>query len=81
MKRALQSRSIKRVQRKTPGGRTVVHFKRAKYGYPTCAGCKAKLHSIARDVRGLSKTQKRSERPFPNLCPKCMRAEIKRRLL
>jgi large subunit ribosomal protein L34e len=76
-----RSRSFRRIYVKTPGGRTVIHYKRRKPGRAKC-GCGAVLMGAPRGIpsvmRKLSKTEKRPERPFGGvLCSKCMRAKIK----
>jgi len=82
VRRALQSRSLRRVQRRTPGARTVTHFEKKRPSKPVCGNCGKPLNSIARQdvVRALSKSSRRSERPYPELCPKCARAKIKEKL-
>jgi len=65
---------------KTPGGKTVTHFKKRKPKTAHCSNCKAILKGVARErptkMRNISKTKKRPERPFPNLCSNCMREKI-----
>ncbi|MBU5575297.1 MAG: 50S ribosomal protein L34e [Candidatus Aenigmatarchaeota archaeon] len=82
VRRALQSRSLRRVQRKTPGGRTVTHFEKKRSKKPTCGICGAKLNSIPRqdNIKKIPKSSRRAERPYPELCPKCMREKIKEKL-
>ena len=73
-------RSTRRYKVKTPGGRTVTHFKSNKASYAVCKSCGAKLNRpklMVRDIKKLSKTKKRSERPFPELCSRCMREYFK----
>ncbi len=78
VRRALRSRSLKRSQKKVPGGRTVTHFRRRKPSIAKCAKCGKDLKGVPRlrvsDLRKLPKTKKRPERPYGgNLCSKCMR--------
>jgi len=73
-----RSRSLKRVQRRTPGGRTVTHYKHKKPGKHVCAICKSVLHGRPRgrpiEIRRLNKTKRRVHRPFGGyLCSKCSR--------
>jgi large subunit ribosomal protein L34e len=65
----------------TPGGRNKRVFSERNPNPARCGGCGAVLKGIPRDVQGLSKTQKRPERPFGGvLCGSCMREEIKLRV-
>ena len=66
---------------KTPGGKTVVHYKKRKPGKAHCAECGAVLSGVAREkiykMKRMGKTKKRPERPFGGqLCSKCMRKRI-----
>ena len=77
----LRSRSLRKVFRKVPGGRTTIHFKKRKPKSATCKSCKAVLKGVPRELpfkmRSMAKTKKRPERPFGGvLCSKCMRVEI-----
>lgn len=80
MKRALRSRKIKKIVKRTPGNRLTLHLRKAKPDYPHCGSCgkkivRAKLRPS--EIRKLPKVQRRPERPFPELCAKCMREKIK----
>ena len=73
-----RSRSIRKVKRKVPGGRTVTHYERKNPKSAHCAKCNAVLKGIPRKrpfkMHALSKSKKRPERPYGgNLCSKCMR--------
>jgi len=73
-----RSRTFRRVYVKTPGGNTVLRHKRRKPGKAQCGMCGDYLKGVARgisaDVKKLSKTERRPERPFGGvLCSKCMR--------
>ena len=73
MRKQLRSRSMKKMQVVTPGGRTVTHFKRGKPGYPHCGNCGVKL-----PTRGTAaKSSRRPERRFPELCVSCSREALK----
>ncbi len=77
------SKSIKRYKVKTPGGRTVIHFRKKKPSYSRCGKCGAKLNRpklTVKELKKLPKTKKRPERPFPELCPKCMREYLKEKV-
>lgn len=70
----------KRIQRKTPGARTVIHFKKKRVSQSKCGMCGKKLNRsrlTATQLRKLPKTKKRPERPLPELCSKCMREYFK----
>ena len=76
--RMLRSRSLKRSQKKVPGGKTVTHFRRRKPSIAKCAKCGKDIKGVPRlrvsELRKLPKTKKRPERPYGgNLCSKCMR--------
>jgi large subunit ribosomal protein L34e len=76
-----KSRSFRRVHIRTPGGKTVMHYKRRKPKMHTCAECKAKLpgvpHDSANKIKNLPKSSKRPERPYGGvLCSRCMRKKF-----
>ncbi len=73
-----RSRSLTRVQRRTPGGRTVTHYNKQKPGFAVCAICKKPLHGLPREVpvrvKKLTRTDLTVQRPFgANLCSPCTR--------
>jgi len=73
VRRQLRSTTIKRLIRKTPGGKVVTIYKPKKTGKHICGRCGAILNMPydQHKVRKLSKTEKRPSRPYPMLCPKC----------
>ncbi len=76
-----KSRSLRRVHKKVPGGRTVIHYEPRKPKQAKCGSCGKALHGIPRELpskfRNLPKSQKRPERPYGGvLCSKCMRQKI-----
>jgi large subunit ribosomal protein L34e len=74
------SKSVKRFKVKTPGGKTFTHFKKRKPSHAVCKNCGAKLNRpklSVKQLKNLPKTKKRPERPFPDLCSKCMRQYFK----
>ncbi len=78
VRRALRSRSLKRTQRKVPGGRTVTHYKMEKPSVARCAKCGKELKGVPKgrpsEIRKLPKSQRRPSRPYGgNLCSECMR--------
>ena len=77
-----RSRSFRKVYRKVPGGKTVIHYKRKKPKKARCGKCKAILKGVPRErpyrMRTMAKTKKRPERPYGGvLCSKCMREVFK----
>jgi len=76
-----RSRSLRRLQVKVPGGRTIVHYKKKKPGKAKCGKCGSILKGIPRErhhkIIKLPKTKKRPERPYGgNLCSNCTRLLI-----
>jgi len=77
-----RSRSYKRTFKKTPGGKTVLHYKKKKPSKHICAVCGKQLHSVPRgrpyQIRKLSKSKKRPNRPYGGqLCSQCTRKVYK----
>ena len=73
-----RSRSYRRIYRRTPGGRIVIHYKRRKPNKAKCAVCGAELHGVPRgtpvEIRKLPKTGRRPERPYGGyLCQRCLK--------
>jgi len=78
VRRMFRSRSLKRTQKKVPGGRTATRYRREKPKISKCGNCGKPLCGVPRlrysDLRKLPKTKKRPERPYGgNLCSECMR--------
>lgn len=76
---AKRSRTFRRVFKKTPGGKTVLHYSKRKPSKAKCGKCGAVLAGVPVDrpvkIRRMAKTQKRPSRPFGGvLCSKCMRS-------
>ena len=76
-----RSRSLRRLQVKVPGGRTILHYKERKPGKAKCGSCRSLLKGVPRErnlkMHKLPKTKKRSTRPYGgNLCSKCTRSLI-----
>jgi large subunit ribosomal protein L34e len=79
-----RSRSLRRVQRKTPGGVTRQKYVKRKPKQPKCSGCGAVLIGMPRaratKLHKMSKTKKKPKRPFGGeLCSKCLRLEMIKR--
>jgi len=54
--------------------------KRKKPDYPHCGSCGKKMVRARlrpSELRKLPKSSRRPERPYPELCPRCMREKIK----
>ncbi|MBM4240109.1 MAG: 50S ribosomal protein L34e [Euryarchaeota archaeon] len=78
-----RSRSYKRTFKKTPGGKTVLHYKKKKPSKHVCVHCRKPLHAVARgrpyQIKKLSKSKKRPNRPYGGyLCPECTRKVFKK---
>jgi len=76
-----RSRTFRRVYKRTPGGRNVLHYVKRKPKQPHCADCSKLLHGIPRlfpiQARNTAKSKKRPERPFGGkLCSSCTRKHI-----
>ncbi len=83
VKPALRSRSLRRVYRRTPGGRTVVHYERGRPGRAVCTVCGRPLAGVPRvrsvELHGLSRSRKRPNRPYGGvLCSSCLANAIAR---
>jgi len=77
-----RSRSYKRINKKTPGGKNALRYKKKKPNKHICAKCDAFLHGVPRGrpfkIKKMSKTKKRPNRPFGGyLCSKCARDHFK----
>jgi large subunit ribosomal protein L34e len=73
-----KSRTFRRVFVKTPGNRTIVHYRKRKPKRATCAKCGQILAGVPNErpykLQNMPKTSKRPERPYGGvLCSKCMR--------
>lgn len=74
----LRSRSKRRIARRTPGGKLVIHYVSRKPSKAHCGICGAELNGVPREtafkLKNMPKTQKRPERPFGGvMCSSCMR--------
>ncbi|MBD3259440.1 50S ribosomal protein L34e [Candidatus Woesearchaeota archaeon] len=73
-----KSRTLRRAHRRTPGGKTVLCFKRRNPNSAKCSRCGAKLSGIPRKIplkfKNIPKTKRNPARPYGgNLCSKCTR--------
>ncbi len=78
----LRARTLRRTQRKTPGGVTVKHYTKRKPSKAKCTNCGAKLsgvpHIRATRLRSIPKSQRSPKRPYGGIyCSKCSRSLIK----
>jgi len=77
-----RSRSMRRKQKKTPGGTTGQTYLARKPGLHKCAECGAELKGIPRlkpsKAANKARSAKRPERPYGGfLCSRCARQKIK----
>ena len=74
------SKSYRRLRRKTPGGRLVIHYEPRKNQKAHCTSCRARLHGVSH-LRGLAASKRNPSRPFAGvLCSRCSRAAIRERV-
>ena len=76
-----KSRSLRRVFVRTPGGRTVLHYRKRKPKNAKCSSCGIVLKGVPRErpfkMKKMAKSKKRPSRPYAGvLCSKCMRSAI-----
>lgn len=81
MKKSLTTKGVVRKVVRTPGGRLAEHFDRTlKPGKRKCSECGAELHGvkllIPSKMKNMPKSKKTVNRPFANLCSRCMRKKI-----
>jgi len=71
--RQLRSTSVRKITRKSPGGKTKNIYKNKKTGPHHCGRCKSILNMPydTRKVKKLSKSEKIPLRPYPMLCNNC----------
>jgi large subunit ribosomal protein L34e len=77
VKPMLRTRARKKVQVKTPGGRTVTHIKEGKPSKRTCGRCGINLAGVPSEVssvmRNMAKSEKVPSRPYAGvLCSACV---------
>jgi ribosomal protein L34E len=80
--RSRRARNKKRCQKKSSGGKTVIHYGAEKASFPCCSGCGQKLAGLPRqDSFKLSKipgNQRRVERMHSgNMCHGCLRSLLR----
>jgi len=77
-----RSRTLRKIFKKLPGGKTEVRYEQRKPQAAHCGRCGTELHGIPRgtpsQLAKLPKTKKRPERPFGGvLCSSCLRDIMK----
>jgi len=76
-----RTRSLRRIKKRTPGNRLVIHYEKRKPKIAHCAECHKPLHGVPRkrpvEIGKLPKSQRRPERPYGGiLCSACSRKLI-----
>jgi len=76
-----KSRTLRRVFVKTPGSRTVLHYRKRKPKNAKCGSCGAVLKGVPRErpykMKKMAKSKKRPSRIYGgNLCSGCARKKI-----
>jgi large subunit ribosomal protein L34e len=77
----LRSRTLRRVSKRVPGGKTVLQHVKRNPSKAKCGKCGKELKAVPRknpaQLKNTPKTQKRPERPFGGvLCSACMRSQL-----
>ena len=77
-----KSGRLRKIFVRTPGSKTVVHYRQRKPSKAKCANCAKPLPGVPRELSGkmrnMPKTAKRPERPYGGvLCSICMRNHVK----
>ncbi|MCR8472720.1 MAG: 50S ribosomal protein L34e [Candidatus Korarchaeota archaeon] len=74
-----RSRSLRRRNIRTPGGRLVVHYKKKIKGKAHCAICGKELSGVPREAKEHPKSSRRPERPYGGfLCSSCLQRYLTR---
>ena len=78
-----RSGTYKRIKKKIPSGKVVLHFEKRKVNPAVCAVCKNVLPGVLSrrpaELKKLSKSKKTVSRVYGgNMCSKCVRDKIKR---
>ncbi|MCE4617767.1 MAG: 50S ribosomal protein L34e [Desulfurococcales archaeon] len=81
-----RSGSLRKIRKRTPGGRLVIHYERRKPGVARCTLCGRPLNGVPRlrsvKLRRLSKTSKTVSRPYGGvICTECLANLIKRSVM
>lgn len=78
-----RSRSLRRVQKKMPGGKTKQRYVKRKPGLPKCSGCGVELKGIPRLMPNKAKNAPKSRKTVSRvyggfLCAKCAKEKLKK---
>ncbi len=72
-----RTRSLRKIQKRTPGGRHIVHYEKRNKNWHKCAMCGKPLFGVPRDTRNIPKSSKRPGRPYGGyLCAECLKKEL-----
>jgi ribosomal protein L34E len=81
VKPGMRTQAVKKVKRRTPGARTVTHFRRGRASRIKCGRCGRGLSGVAYSPAGIRKTPKGSRTPTrPHagvLCGSCLDALVR----
>ena len=82
VRRALRSRSFRKISKKIPGSKVKKIYVRRKPKKAKCAKCGAVLSGVPRErpykMKSMAASKKKPSRPYAaNLCSKCTRLKIK----
>lgn len=77
VKPMLRTRSRKKVKKRVPGGKTVIHYREGKTGRKACARCERPLggtpSATSSGIKKMSKSEKVPKRAYAGtLCPACL---------
>ncbi len=77
-----KSGRLRKIFVRTPGAKTVVHYRQRKPSKAICGSCKKQLQGVPRELpakmANMPKTAKRPERPYGGvLCSACTRVLMK----
>jgi len=72
-----RSRSLRRVNVRTPGGRNIIRYEKRHKGFYKCAICGKPLAGVPRDPKKYAKSSRRPERPYGGyICAECLTREL-----
>ncbi len=72
-----RTRSLRKIQKRTPGGHRTVHYEKKGTNLYRCAICGRPLFGVPRNPREVPRSSRRPERPYGGyLCAECLRKEL-----
>ena len=72
-----RTKSLRKVNVRTPGGKNVIHYEKRNKGWYKCALCGRPLAGVPREPKKYAKSSRRPERPYGGyLCTKCLTREL-----